>query len=72
MHKIISEFEIESIFDLIITDNSVLRTESVQVREDLKFSFNQGFRDLASSLPKMEDLSKDIALSKVTKMTELP
>ncbi len=44
----------------------------MQVREDLKFSFNQGVRDLASSLPKMEDLSKDIALSKVTKMTELP
>lgn len=42
------------------------------VRDDLKFSFNQGYRDIVSSLGKMEDLVHDIALSKTAKETQLP
>ena len=58
---------------MIITDSSLVHPDShVKIREDLKFSFNQGYRDITSSIGKMEDLTHDIELGKTQKITSLP
>lgn len=54
-------------------DESLVHEETRRtLREDLKFSFNQGYRDIHASLSKMEDLAHDISLCKIQVQREIP
>lgn len=74
-HRIASQDSLEAIFDLIIIDPSLLKQSShdeVCIREDTKFELGIGYRDTLASIFKMDDISNDIAFSKVQLPAEFP
>jgi len=60
----VTENGVEKLFDLLITDPSLLKDDFV-VREDLKFALGLGFRDTQATVIKMDDFARDVALSKL-------
>lgn len=63
-HIFSSSNELEKLFDFIVIDPDLIKADW-QVREDIKYELGIGYKDTLAGIFKMDDISQDIAISKV-------
>lgn len=70
-HRIVSQRELEPLFNITIVDPSLVKPD-LSLREDQKFELGTGYKDAIASIFKMEDLNVDIKLSRTELAAEPP